>query len=190
MNVTQSLSSLYSQLSSSSSSSSSSQGSINQHAFQLNSYNPLALANHFEQERPMAFDHQLSLEQKMLIQLNMHNFQYPSQIGQQSAHLNDTGASSEASGQLVRRPITGCNNFSTKNKYKQSSLSSSSHVNLAKQALFPFKHVIPMMNELSTSDAFPSPFLSSFLSPLLKYSRKVFVGGLPPDIDESKNELF
>jgi hypothetical protein len=191
MNVTQSLSSLYSQLSSSSS---SSQGSINQHAFQVNSYNPLPLENHFEQEKTL--DHQLSLEQKMLIQLNMRNFQYPNQIGQQSTntaynnHLNDLSASSEATGQLVRRPITGCNNFSTKNKYKQPSLSSSSQVNLAKQALFPFKHVIPMITELPTTDAFSSPFLPSFLSPILKYSRKVFVGGLPPDIDESKNELF
>ena len=65
-----------------------------------------------------------------------------------------------------RRPITGIHNFPLKNKPVQNIA-----VNQSQSSLF---------------------FAPSILSnPLAKYSRKVFVGGLPPDIDEGlKNFNF
>ncbi len=177
MNVTQSLSNLYSQFSSQSS---------NTNASQV--FNSLASAtHHMDQERNIASgSHHLSLEQKMLLQLNMYSYQYPSQIGP-SCSYNGNSAENYVGdmSQSVRRPITGCKNFSMKSKYNP--LMSSSSSTISKSTSFPFKHVnsTDFLPEESISSS--SSFVPAFLSPVLKYSRKVFVGGLPPDIDESKN---
>jgi hypothetical protein len=77
-----------------------------------------------------------------------------------SNNMNDKNSSLF---QLNRRPITGFNNTNraAKNKFK------TNH-----------------QQNISACQPFMSPVLAS---PSGKYSRKVFVGGLPPDIDESKS---
>lgn len=189
MNVTQSLSMLYSQLSSNSS---SALHSSNLPTTQANLDNSLAFASQTNQERNVTLANKLSLEQKMLLQLNMYNYQYPSQIGQQSSYYKSDSMENiiNEANQSVRRPITGCKNFTIKSKFNPSISSSSSSSTASsqsanpKQASFPFKHVTSV--EISADHSFSSSFLPAYLSPILKYSRKVFVGGLPPDIDESK----
>lgn len=60
---------------------------------------------------------------------------------------------------------------------------------------FQFKRPITgVQNQQIKNKPIPNNFNSflagSLITPVAKYSRKVFIGGLPPDIDESKNKIF
>ncbi len=76
-----------------------------------------------------------------------------------------------------QRPITAQHKFCIKQKQTQQVVSSPAHI----QALAP----APFTNN---SIMFQSKFSQASVISTAKYSRKVFVGGLPPDIDQGKFE--
>ena len=96
------------------------------------------------------------------INLNLQ-FQYQQLANAIDFNNNNMSDKNSSLFQLNRRPITGFNNTNraTKNKFK------TNH-----------------QQNILACQPFMSPVLASSSA---KYSRKVFVGGLPPDIDESKS---
>ena len=185
MNITQSLSSLSSQQSNSSS---SSLGSLINSPMQqqqqssfassnVNDYSPLMVSslvscfnenisspftNSFEHYTTNQQQQYQSLEQKMHMQLQLQKANF---LAARNATTSNAIQPCPHEPQTSRRPITGFNNFSLKNNsnnYKLKPITANANATMATHAP------------------------SFTVSPNLKFSRKVFVGGLPPDIDESK----
>ena len=177
MNVSHSISSLYSQLSDSSSSLSSNLSGLPATASQ----NSLACSTYVPSDDQLSSSSSsspftLSLEQQIYMQLNMHRYQCSKpNLSSSVSHAPLYAINND--NETNQRPITGFNNFAVKNKSRAVALTA---------ACNPRSFVSPLKQVFSTTTfADPLAFLPALTLPLV-YSRKVFVGGLPPDIDESK----
>ena len=158
MNISQSLSSL---------SSWSSQLSSSSSLLPTNNYNPLVMLPiastggiqpFLIKDEPTQQD--IYTNEQINLSLQFQYQQLANAIDFSNNNNNNMNDKNSSLFQLNRRPITGFNNSNraAKNKFKTN-------------------------HQISACQPFMSPVLAS---PSGKYSRKVFVGGLPPDIDESK----
>lgn len=124
-------------------------------------------------------------------ELNNQNLQSFNMLNQQQQQYQQTGIYQHDQlmfNQSNKRAITGSNNFQNQNimfNNNNSKKSNSYHHNHNNQ-----RTVNKQNTKFSSQNSISSSLISNNFNSNAIYSRKVFIGGLPPDIDESKNKFY